>query len=133
MLQLELPHVNVLSKIDLIETFGKLAFNLEFYTEVLDLGYLADLVESESGEFGVRHSKLTRALCQLVEDFGLVGFYTLCIQDKESLGKLLAIIDKAGGYVYGILNEVNQPIRQVANRSGIGAFEYPFLLEVLLS
>jgi len=42
MLQIELPHVNVLSKCDLIQKFGKLAFNLDFYTEVLDLSYLLD-------------------------------------------------------------------------------------------
>ncbi|XP_052296771.1 GPN-loop GTPase QQT1-like isoform X4 [Citrus sinensis] len=40
MLHLELPHVNVLSKIDLIENYGKLAFNLEYYTDVQDLSYL---------------------------------------------------------------------------------------------
>jgi hypothetical protein len=34
--------VNVLSKCDLIEKFGKLSFNLDFYTEVLDLHYLLD-------------------------------------------------------------------------------------------
>ena len=34
MLHLELPHVNLLSKIDLIEQYGKLHFNLDFYTEV---------------------------------------------------------------------------------------------------
>lgn len=45
MLQLELPHVNVLSKCDLIEKFGKLSFNLDFYTDVLDLGYLLDELE----------------------------------------------------------------------------------------
>ena len=34
MLHLELPHVNLLSKIDLIQQYGKLHFNLDFYTEV---------------------------------------------------------------------------------------------------
>lgn len=34
MLHLELPHINLLSKIDLIEQYGKLRFNLDFYTEV---------------------------------------------------------------------------------------------------
>ena len=41
-LQIELPHVNVLSKADLVEKHGKLAFNLDFYTEVLDLEYLLE-------------------------------------------------------------------------------------------
>jgi GTPase SAR1 family protein len=42
MIRLELPHVNVLSKIDIAEAFGELAFGLDFYTEVLDLQYLFD-------------------------------------------------------------------------------------------
>ena len=42
MLQIELPHVNVLSKCDLIEKYGKLAYNLDFYTEVLDLEFILD-------------------------------------------------------------------------------------------
>lgn len=40
MLQMALPHINVLSKADLIEKHGRLDFNLDFYTEVLDLSYL---------------------------------------------------------------------------------------------
>ena len=35
MMSLELPHINVLSKIDLVESQGDLAFNLEYYSEVL--------------------------------------------------------------------------------------------------
>ena len=34
MMSLEMPHINVLSKMDLIESQGDLAFNLEFYSEV---------------------------------------------------------------------------------------------------
>ena len=34
MLHLELPHVNVLSKADMIEAYGELHFNLEYFTEV---------------------------------------------------------------------------------------------------
>ena len=33
MLHLELPHVNLLSKADLIPSFGELAFDLTFYLE----------------------------------------------------------------------------------------------------
>jgi hypothetical protein len=40
--QVEQPHVNVLSKVDLIEKYGKLPFNLDFFTEVLDLSYLLE-------------------------------------------------------------------------------------------
>ncbi len=45
MLQVALPHVNVLSKADLIEQYGKLPFNLDFFTEVLDLQYLLDSLQ----------------------------------------------------------------------------------------
>ena len=45
MLQLELPHVNVLSKMDLIERFGTIPFGLEFYLECGSLERLADLTE----------------------------------------------------------------------------------------
>jgi hypothetical protein len=34
MLHLELPQVNVLSKVDLIEQYGTVDFNLDFYTQV---------------------------------------------------------------------------------------------------
>ncbi len=37
MLHLEMPHVNVLSKMDMIQSYGPLAFNLDFYTEVSNL------------------------------------------------------------------------------------------------
>ena len=38
MLHLELPHVNLLSKMDLLPSYGPLDFNLEFYTEVSRAG-----------------------------------------------------------------------------------------------
>ena len=35
MLHLETPHVNVLSKVDLMDKYGELDFNLEYYTDVM--------------------------------------------------------------------------------------------------
>lgn len=45
MLQLSLPHVNVLSKIDLVELYGRLPFNLDFFAEVLNLSHLVEQLE----------------------------------------------------------------------------------------
>lgn len=46
MLQMELPHINVLSKIDLVLQYGdKMQFGIDFYTEVLDLGYLLESLD----------------------------------------------------------------------------------------
>nr|XP_018632812.1 GPN-loop GTPase QQT1 isoform X2 [Nicotiana tomentosiformis] len=98
MLHLELPHVNVLSKIDLIESYGKLALNLEFYTDVQDLSYLQ--YELGQDPRSAKYRKLTKELCEVIEDYGLVNFTTLDIQDKESVGNLVKLIDKTNGYVF---------------------------------
>ena len=134
MLHLELPHINVLSKVDLLTHYGDLGilsfslamnersplfvitdFNLEFYTEVHDLSYLENALSSASP----RYSALNMAMCELIEDFGLVGFETLAVevrnisshrktltlkdrntQDKHSMLNLTRAIDRATGYVF---------------------------------
>ncbi|ORX45316.1 hypothetical protein DM01DRAFT_1411066 [Hesseltinella vesiculosa] len=116
MIQLELPHVNVLSKVDLVESYGKLQFNLQYYTDVMDLSYLLESLNEDS--FGSKYKKLNEALCELIEDFSLVGFYTLCVEDKDSMTKLQQVIDKAGGFVFGGLTAGNESIMLAANQAG---------------
>ena len=65
-----------------------------------------------------KFQQLNEAMCDLIESFGLVGFETLCIQDKESVTKVVRAIDKAGGYVFGGLEEANESILMTAMRSG---------------
>jgi len=72
MLKLELPHVNVLSKIDQITKYGKLAFNLEFYTEVLDLKYLYQYFEDDW--FSKKYEKLHESICHLIKNTALLRF-----------------------------------------------------------
>merc|ERR1712150_436685 len=48
MLQISLPHVNLLSKVDLVEKYGKLQFNLDFYTDVLDLEYILETLPDDN-------------------------------------------------------------------------------------
>jgi hypothetical protein len=102
MLHLELPHINVLSKIDLLTQYGDLGillfslkrtkthyfsftilktdFNLDFYTEVQDLSHLENALSSASPRF----SALNMAICELIEDFSLVGFETLAVEVRIS-------------------------------------------------
>lgn len=47
-----------------------------------------------------KYHRLTRSLCELVEDFGLVSYSTLNVQEEDSMRTLVALIDKANGYVY---------------------------------
>jgi GPN-loop GTPase len=94
--QLELPAVNVLSKIDLIEQYGELPFSLEYFTESNDLSALSASLDVDPAFH--KHARLNRALVELVEDFPWVGFHTLDIQDRESVTRVTRAVDKANGY-----------------------------------
>ncbi|KAK7443249.1 hypothetical protein VKT23_015845 [Stygiomarasmius scandens] len=85
MLHLELPHINVLSKVDLLNQYGELDFNLDFYTEVQDLNYLSNVLNSSSP----RYAALNMALISVIEDYSLVGFETLAVEACIWLTSLL--------------------------------------------
>lgn len=124
MLQLDLPHLNVLTKIDNLTNYAPLPFNLDFYTEVQDLTYLLPHLESESSRLA--HEKfgpLNNAIVDLVEEFGLVAFETLAVEDKKSMLNLLRSIDRASGYAFGPAEGANDSIWQVAVREGLGAMD----------
>jgi hypothetical protein len=128
MLRLELPHVNVLSKMDLLEKYGALEQPLSFYTGAHDIARVlstsdqgwgaheaADAgLDSPEGEredmrtrearagarpaLGRSFRRLNEAFCELVQDFRLVSFHTLDVRRKESIARLLRTIDQAAGY-----------------------------------
>lgn len=157
MMRLELPCVNVLSKMDLLQDsnlgsttggdtdnktesdddsdFGydeydgsPMPFNLEFFTQCHDLHRLVDYLDSNpmdfmgaeqnneeymddpeyiaaqqktrTSNFSRKYRKLHHELCEVVEDFGLLSFLPLAIQDAESVGRVVARIDKCNGYVF---------------------------------
>jgi hypothetical protein len=116
MLQLDLPHINVLSKIDILRDYGELAFNLDFYTEVQDLGYLLPLLEQD--ERTKKYAKLNAAIVDLVESFSLVSFETLAVEDKKSMTHLLQAIDRAGGYAFGEAEGAGDSVWAIAMRGG---------------
>lgn len=120
MLQMDLPHLNVLTKIDKLASYGPLPFNLDFYTEVQDLNYLLPHLEEESSAMrGSKFEGLNTAIVELVESFGLVGFETLAVEDKKSMMHLLQVIDRAGGYAFGGAEGANDTVWQVAMREGV--------------
>lgn len=155
---IELPCVNVLSKMDLLQTSSSLGgstgeiekndddsgsayddgydnsplpFNLEFFTQCHDLHRLVDYLDSNpmdfmasgnvadplldymedpeyrqaqertrSSNFNRKYRKLHHELCDMVEDFSLLSFLPLSIQDAESVGRVVARVDKCNGYVF---------------------------------
>lgn len=124
MLQMDLPHLNVLTKIDNLSNYAPLPFNLDFYTEVQDLNYLLPHLEAETSRLS--HEKfrpLNNAIIDLIEEFGLVGFETLAVEDKKSMMNLLRQIDRAGGYAFGPTEGANDSIWQVAVREGLGSMD----------
>ncbi|CAH1797002.1 unnamed protein product [Owenia fusiformis] len=126
MLQIELPHVNVLSKADLIENYGKLAFNLDFYTEVLDLDFLLEHLQKDP--FFAKYAKLNEAIVGLVQDYSLVTFVAMNIQDKETLLRVMQCVDKANGYVFGDLEERN--IHSLLSCAVGAEFEYEKIQDI---
>ena len=122
MLQLDLPHINVLTKIDKVSSYDKLPFNLEYYTEVHDLSYLIDLMEGDS-KINQKFAGLNRAIAGLVESFCLVNYEVLAVENKKSMMSLLRVIDRASGYVFGSAEGANDTIWQVAMRNGPGALD----------
>lgn len=109
MLHLELPHLNVLSKVDLVEQYGPLPQPLEFFTEAQDLDHLLAAEEDyESSSTNPvsrdpwlsRQRKLNELISDLVTEFGLLSFLTLDVQDKHSMVKVIRAADKANGCIY---------------------------------
>lgn len=108
MIQLELPHINVLTKIDLLykhQLHKQLLAQLNMYTDVIDIHTLlqAHLSQQNNNNIGStmsRYTKLTNAICDLIDDYSLVSFMTLDVSDKRSMLKLLKQADKSNGYVF---------------------------------
>ena len=56
----------------------------------------------KNSPFNKKYKKLNEEFCSIIEDFGLVSFIPLDITSSESVGLVLANIDKSNGYVYGL-------------------------------
>ena len=75
-----------------------IAFPLEYYTDVHDLRALRRLLDKATGP---AFRKLNKAMCEVVQGFGLVEFIPLNIQDKELVARALHVIDRATGLAFG--------------------------------
>ncbi|KAJ2947041.1 hypothetical protein O0L34_g16386 [Tuta absoluta] len=99
MLKIGLPHINLLTKVDLLKQhMDKLQFGIDFYTEVLDLNYLLDCLDTDT--FTNKYKKLNSAFVSIIEDYSLVSFQLVNMMQEESLLKVKNSIDKANGYVF---------------------------------
>lgn len=111
MIMMELPHINILSKMDQVK--GQIARKeLKRFIDP-DTSLLQDAPESglvyefkdgiDNGDpedaqalmSGVSFAKLNRAVGQLIDDFSLVSFLKLDAQDEDSVSAILSYIDDA--------------------------------------
>ncbi|KAF4665795.1 asparagine synthetase [Perkinsus chesapeaki] len=112
MLHVELPHLNVLTKCDTLTQFGnQLNRTLDQYLCCGGYSGISSLLPTylENEKRGLtrprsplveRQDKLVASLCELIDDYGEVSFIPLSVDDKESMGNLLAHADKANGYAF---------------------------------
>jgi GTPase SAR1 family protein len=154
MLRLELPMVSVLSKVDLLTSYGALPMQFDFFTECHDLERLVPLlyqsnhdeqlptstdeddarIDSEfdiaddpeyqrslhkrrNSKLAVRHEKLHRAIAEVVDDYSLLSFIPLDITNAESVGRVLAKVDKCNGYIFTDTSGVNEDLFKCAIQS----------------
>lgn len=118
MLQMELPQVNVFSKIDIAETQGRLHFGLDFYTEVLDLEYLLEAMNTDP--FMKKYQELNARLVSVIENYSLVSFLPLSISNPQLVKNVRAAVDKANGYIFGA-GEENQRNMVALLSTAVGA------------
>ncbi|GAB0099243.1 GPN-loop GTPase 3 [Sergentomyia squamirostris] len=94
MVNIELPHVNILSKMDLLSKGAKK--QLDKYLEPDPLALLSE-VAAESA-WGRKHQKLSEAIGTLIDSFSLVRFVPLDISDEENINEVLLIVDNVIQY-----------------------------------
>lgn len=89
MILLELPHINILSKVDLVKN--------EVSRKELKRFLNPDPLVLSSGldnETNPKFAKLNRAIAHLVDDFGMVQFLPLdCSKDSDLVATILSYID----------------------------------------
>jgi len=106
MINLELPHINLLSKMDLVKSHmvgSKRRKNLDRF---LDPDPLL-LVDEVNAVTNPRFHALNQAIVQLIEDFNMVQFLPLDVTDEDSLELVLSHIDNT--LQYGEAEEPKEP------------------------
>mmetsp|Transcript_16676 Transcript_16676/g.21682 ORF Transcript_16676/g.21682 Transcript_16676/m.21682 type:complete len:280 (+) Transcript_16676:80-919(+) len=102
MISLELPHINVLSKCDLLDP--------KRVEDILDVHSAQELWSIEEANMSRGNSselsevsrrkrnRLTRSICTLIDDYSMVSFLPLDISDEESVNVVISHIDHAIQY-----------------------------------
>ncbi|TPX47737.1 hypothetical protein SeLEV6574_g02478 [Synchytrium endobioticum] len=93
MIQLEVPHINVMTKMDLLGNRGKSTEMERFYEADTDL-----LAEDVNANMAPKFHDMNQALVRLIDEFNMVGFIPLDNTDEDSIALILQHIDHATQY-----------------------------------
>lgn len=117
MTALELPHINVLSKVDLLTSKDALE---RFLDPPID-----ELVqEIAMGDPDTRRAKLTEAIGTLLNEYGMVNFLGLDPNDEDSVELILASVDHAIQYHEDVEpREPDDEVGEDADGRGMGGGE----------
>lgn len=96
MVNLELPHVNLLSKMDLLSKGARKKLDRFLDPDIHSI--LGDIEVSSHITFNEKHRKLSEAIGRLIEDYSLVRFIPLNLKDQESITDVLITIDNVVQY-----------------------------------
>ncbi|CAG8579676.1 15486_t:CDS:2 [Acaulospora morrowiae] len=89
MISLEIPHINLLSKMDLLGKVKKKELERYFDPDPL-------LLEEEANtSTNPKFHDLNRAIVQLIDDYNMVSFLPLNITDEDSVAAVMSHIDNA--------------------------------------
>jgi GPN-loop GTPase len=107
MIMMELPHVNILSKMDLVKGMVGQRELRKFLDPDADLMLEQSRLEGEEETTvsdpaskdalmsGGSFQALNQAVAKLIDDFSMVSFLQLDVQEEDSVGSVLSYIDDA--------------------------------------
>eukprot|EP00767_Chilomastix_cuspidata_P003693 gnl/Chilomastix_cuspidata/3816.p1 GENE.gnl/Chilomastix_cuspidata/3816~~gnl/Chilomastix_cuspidata/3816.p1 ORF type:complete len:328 (-),score=98.96 gnl/Chilomastix_cuspidata/3816:76-1059(-) len=110
MLNVELPAVNLLSKVDLLRTLGRLALPFDAYVRGCDFPAVLDLLRGLPSLD--RYRRLNEAVVEMLEDTALVAFTPVSVTDGPAMLAAQREVDTALGYTTGALGELGGKTEQ---------------------
>ncbi|CAN7991761.1 unnamed protein product [Ixodes hexagonus] len=91
MVNFEIPHVNVITKMDLLNKAGRRKISRYLEPDI-------HLLLEDDRQFDEKYGRLSEAIAKVIEDYSLVKFMPLNIKVEESIADLLLMIDNAIQY-----------------------------------
>ncbi|QDZ18114.1 GPN-loop GTPase [Chloropicon primus] len=108
MVQLELPHTNVLTKLDMVE-------NKEEVENFLDVD-ARSLASQLNARMGPKYLRLNDAIASLIDEYSMVSFFPLDYTKEDSLQDLMAYIDNS--IQYGEDEEIREQLADLEDGGG---------------